>query len=285
MRALREHGSGADLPMEQRSTRRDPCRGPLRSRRAGFTMVELLVTITLAGIVFCAMVPLFVQLLKTTSTNTRRVIATNLAQARIESIRMLNWNDITQANLNSSTFAAGQFATTYTPPAGGKPYTITTTVSPSNSPSPMPSFKQVSVTVSNPTDNFTTTVTTDITTTMAVSTSVAGGPQAGNGPYSITCEFKNSSEVTKGCYIVQYKMNTSASPSPIATATVTLSPTMTPSASPTNSTVTWPSIPGGMGYLYVVWCNSTQLSSPDQTPQFHLLGNAVLKFDTNPGGT
>ena len=81
----------------------------------------MLVTILLAGIIFLAMVPLFVSGLKTTSTNTRRIIATNLAQARIESMRMLNWNDITQANLNSNTFADGQFATTYTPPRGRQP--------------------------------------------------------------------------------------------------------------------------------------------------------------------
>lgn len=260
-------------------------RATLRPGEHGFSLVELLVTVVLAGIIFLAMVPLFVSGLKTTSTNTRRIVATNIAQARIESMRMLNWNEITQANLNSSTFAAGQFATTYTPPAGGHPYTITTSVSPTASPSPMPTYKTVAVTVTNPVDNFTTTVTTVIANPAAVSATSASGPQAGNGPFSITCQFKNSSEVTKGCYIVQYKMNTSASPTPTATATVTLSPTMTPAASPTNSTVTWPSIPGGMGYLYVIWCNSTQLSSPDQTPAFHLLGNATMKFDTNPGGT
>ena len=122
-------------------------RATVRRRNGGFSLVELLVTILLAGIIFLAMVPLFVSGLKTTSTNTRRIIATNIAQARIESMRMLNWNDITQANLNSNTFADGQFATTYTPPAGGNPYTITTSVSPSASPSPMPSYKVVTVTV------------------------------------------------------------------------------------------------------------------------------------------
>ena len=79
-----------------------------RRGNGGFSLVELLVTVVLAGIIFLAMVPLFVSVLKKTSTDTRRVVATNLAQARVERAKMLAYADITQDNLNSTTFAAGQ---------------------------------------------------------------------------------------------------------------------------------------------------------------------------------
>ncbi len=48
--------------------------------------------LVLAGIVFLAMVPMFVSAMKATSTNSRRVMATGVAQARIEKIRMLAAN-------------------------------------------------------------------------------------------------------------------------------------------------------------------------------------------------
>ena len=246
-------------------------RATLRPGERGFSLVELLVTVVLAGIIFLAMVPLFVSGLKTTSTNTRRIVATNIAQARIESMRMLNWNEITQANLNSSTFAAGQFATTYTPPAGGHPYTITTSVSPTASPSPMPTYKTVAVTVTNPVDNFTTTVTTVIANPAAVSATSASGPQAGNGPYSITCQFKNSSEVTSAGVLhrpVPDEHQRLAHPNSHRhrddladhdAGRLTHELDVSPGRA----------LPGGMGYLYTVTCNSTihpQISTPAFPP-------------------
>ena len=128
---------------------------------AGFSLVELLVTVTLAGIIFLAMTPLFVSILKSTSTNERRVIATNLAQARLERARMLAYADITTANLTSSTFAAGQFNPSFTAAHGGAPYTITmsvTTPSPTTTPTPtIAPYKTVYVTVTRAGDNFSTT--------------------------------------------------------------------------------------------------------------------------------
>ncbi len=66
-------------------------------RRAGFSMVELLFTVVLAGIIFAAMVPFFANALKRTSGDELRVDATNIAQDRIEQVRLLPYVDITSA--------------------------------------------------------------------------------------------------------------------------------------------------------------------------------------------
>ena len=262
----------------------------VRSAARGFSLVELVVTVVLAGIIFLAMVPLFVSGLKTTSTNTRRVVATNIAQAQLDKVRVLgatpsSYANITNANLNSSTWNPNLISTTYTPPAGGQPYNISTSVSPDASTAP---YKTVTVTVSRPNDSFQTKVSTVVQNPIPVSTSSTSGPSAGNGPFPITAAFKNSAEVSsKGVYVVQIAY-TSATPTPMPTATVTISPTLHPAASPTNSTVTWPSLPGGMSYMYIVYCYSNDWNSGNTalyTPTTHLLGNDWVKFDTNPGGS
>jgi len=48
------------------------------------------------------------------------------------------------------------------------------------------------------------------------------------------------------------------------------------------SGVSWSSIPGGPNITYVVQCKGDHLTS--KTPPFHLLSDAWLDFDTNPGG-
>jgi len=97
----------------------------VRARHAalGFSMIELLVTIVLAGIIFGAMVPLFVTGLKATTRDNFHVTATNIAQDRIEKIRMLNFADITATNLNDPGFADNEFGTSVTT-ISGKKYTI-----------------------------------------------------------------------------------------------------------------------------------------------------------------
>jgi prepilin-type N-terminal cleavage/methylation domain-containing protein len=256
-----------------------------RRGNGGFSLVELLVTVVLAGIIFLAMVPLFVSVLKTTSTNTRRVVATNLAQARVEKVKMLAYADITPSNLNSATFAAGQFNPSFTPAKGGLPYTITTTVT-TPSPTAAPPYKTIVVTVSRPGDSYSTTVTSVIMNPIQVTSTSTSGTGNPLGPFSITAAFKSSAEVTSGgVVVIQYAMN-SATPTPVPTATVTISPTMKPATSPITSTVTWPSLPGGMGYEYTVTCHNSSSASPTETsPLFHLLSNGWLKFDTNPGGS
>jgi len=97
----------------------------VRARQAarGFSMVELMVTVVLAGIIFAAMVPVFANALKETSRDNFRVTATNIAQDRIEKIRMLNFADVTAGNLNSPTFADNEFGIIFTT-IKGKQYTI-----------------------------------------------------------------------------------------------------------------------------------------------------------------
>ncbi len=105
---------------------RERAGGALRRNRFsahGFSMVELLVTIVLAGIIFAAMVPMFANALKETGRDNLRVTATNIAQDRIEKIRMLNFADITADNLNSSTFADNEFGTSVTT-IKGKKFTV-----------------------------------------------------------------------------------------------------------------------------------------------------------------
>ena len=273
----------------------------VRPAARGFSLVELVVTVVLAGIIFLAMVPLFVSGLKTTSTNARRVVATNIAQKRIEQIRLLaakmaspspnstsattGYAAITTANLmNNSWNAALGISTTYTPAAGGQPYNITTSVSPDPAVSPTPAYKTVTVTVSRSGDPFVTKVSTVLMNPTPVITSTAlGGAVDPNSPHSLTVAFKNWTEVstTKGVSVVY--VNTSPTPNVTTTATPAK---QVPTSSST--TVTWTNLPGGMNYLYTVTCNPGPPSSWGSAlvgESFHLLSDGWMKFDTNPGGS
>jgi type II secretory pathway pseudopilin PulG len=73
-------------------------------RVAGFTMAEMLVTVTLAAIFFSALVPVMVSALNAGSGDRMRVVAANAAQDRIERIRQLDWDQVTVANLNDPDF-------------------------------------------------------------------------------------------------------------------------------------------------------------------------------------
>ena len=98
-------------------------------RRAdGFSFVELLVTIIIAGVAFAAMVPLFVQAGKQQSSDRVRVTALNVAQDRIEKIRQLDYDLITAENLarteNSGDWLyASEFGPQFTT-AGGRAYDV-----------------------------------------------------------------------------------------------------------------------------------------------------------------
>jgi prepilin-type N-terminal cleavage/methylation domain-containing protein len=78
----------------------------------GFSLIELLVTILLAGIVFGAMVPLFVGASAKSAADNMRTIATQVAQDKIEKLRQLDYDAINAQNLvtDRATFAGGQFA-------------------------------------------------------------------------------------------------------------------------------------------------------------------------------
>jgi type II secretory pathway pseudopilin PulG len=90
-------------------------------REVGFSFVELIVTMVIAGIVFAAMVPMFVGASQKSSGDKMRNIALNVAQDRMEKIRQLDYDQITKANLESATFAGEQFGKEWTTYSSGVP--------------------------------------------------------------------------------------------------------------------------------------------------------------------
>jgi type II secretory pathway pseudopilin PulG len=99
-----------------------------RRGEAGFSFVELLVTIIIAGIAFAAMVPLFVQAQKQTSADNMRNVTMQVAQDKIEKIRLLDYDQVTQTNLDDEAFMDGSFGNTYLYRGGsGNTRTLTVT--------------------------------------------------------------------------------------------------------------------------------------------------------------
>ena len=258
---------------------------PSDSSERGLTLVELMVTVVIAGIVFAAMVPVFANALQRTSDDGFRVTATNIAQDRIEKIRqlatLLHYGDITTANLNSSTFANGQFGTTFTPSTSTKQYNIAYTVDTQSN------YKNVSVTVTwqGSAPNYKTVMNTIVMDPNAAYSYATNNPVSA-GPFNLTVAFKNWTEVSKssgaGGVSVAQVYTRPGTPSPVPTRTVIVSPTMWPSSAAT-PTVTWTNLPGGGSIIYRVTCKSTKFTST--APDFHLLSNGWMKFDTNPGGS
>jgi type II secretory pathway pseudopilin PulG len=97
-------------------------------RGAGFSFVELLVTIIIAGIAFAAIVPMFVMAQDKNVDDNMRTISTQLAQDKIEKIRQLPYEQIAAdaaatpldnpsstaaPNLYNKYFASGQFGSTW----------------------------------------------------------------------------------------------------------------------------------------------------------------------------
>jgi len=88
----------------------------------GFSFVELLVTIIIAGIAFAALVPVFVQAAQSNAADNSRNLALGVAQDRIEKIRQLPYdrivadaaNQSSSPNLYNPSFEGGQFGPTAT---------------------------------------------------------------------------------------------------------------------------------------------------------------------------
>jgi len=97
-----------------------------RHDERGFSFVELLVTIVIAGIIFAAMVPVFVMATQKNSADSARLQAANVAQDKIEKIRQLPYGSIEASstrpndtpNLYNTAFADGQFGHETTLTAG-----------------------------------------------------------------------------------------------------------------------------------------------------------------------
>jgi type II secretory pathway pseudopilin PulG len=249
-------------------------------------MVELLVTIVLAGIIFAAMVPLFATALKRTSADGERNDAQTIAVDRIEQVRLLNYSDITAPNLNYSPspaanpFGDGRFGPAYTL-TGGAVYDIHYDVT------PLGNSQQVTVTVTGRGANgsYPTKMTTVVNNPApnVASTSIDSG--SSTPPViehlSITASFKNWTEVVQNSAKGVYWVRTASD------GTTLTSSHLWPTDS-LHTTVTWTELTGGSSYTYVVYCYSSMWNSgnvPFASPPFHLLKNARLKFDTNPGGS
>jgi prepilin-type N-terminal cleavage/methylation domain-containing protein len=254
----------------------------------GFSLVELMVTIVLAGIIFAAMVPFFANALSRTAADNLRVTSNNIAQDRIEQIRLLDYSDITQVNLNTppspvSDFGDGRFGPLYHVAGQTRPYNIVYTVVPQTD------AKRVTVSVTGPGSDFATVMRTIVKDSAAGTlTTVSGGVEAQplviHG-LTITVSFKNWQDVTgSSAYgVTVTRVDTSVTPN------VTFTPVpirKQPSASET--TLTWTDSPagnltGGMNYTYKITCVGKNTTSGISTPPFHLLKNARIKFDTAPG--
>ena len=88
------------------------------ARESGLTLMELLVTIIIAGIAFAALVPVVVQALQTGQGDRARALALSVAQDRLEKVRELGYEELTVVNLNSSDFHAGLFGQSSNGPDG-----------------------------------------------------------------------------------------------------------------------------------------------------------------------
>lgn len=270
-------------PHHEAATRAQASSGPQR----GFSMVELLVTIVLAGIIFAAMVPLFATALKRTSADNERNDAQTIAVDRIEQVRLLNYADITAANLNyapspaANPFGDGRFGPAYTltggavydihydvTALGNKSETVTVTVTGRGANGSYPT--KMTTVVNNPAPN-------------VASTSIDSGsnPPAVIEHLSITASFKNWTQVVQNSAKGVYWVRTAAD------GTTLTSSHLWPTIS-TSPTVQWTELTGGTSYTYKVYCYSSMWNggnTPFESPPFHLLKSARLKFDTNPGGS
>jgi prepilin-type N-terminal cleavage/methylation domain-containing protein len=235
-----------------------------RRRSAGFSLIELLVTILIAGVVFAAMVPLFVTASKASSRDRARNIATDVAQSRIEGIRRLSFSQLTGANavtnLQSASFAGGQFGSTYTPPGSTAVYTVQYSVTPVPA-TGAPNYLQVSVQVTTPAvpaPPYTATMATIVMNPSATSNSSSPSPSpsvspspspspsasATSGPYSLTVLVSNSYvNPTTGVTVTQTNVTPNVTDTPAQQVPTTSSP------------VAWGGLASGS---YLVTCNYYQ---------------------------
>ena len=259
-----------------------PC-VPDHPRAPGFSMVELLVTIVLAGIVFAAMVPFFANALNRTSEDELRVDSTNIAQDRIEQIRLLAYTDVTSGNLNSPTaspFGDDRFGHAYTLVGETKPYHIDYVVSPT--PSPGSAQKYVQVSVSRAGSSYVTTADTIIQDPTAGGMTLIDAEPTG---LSMTVQFNNWTQVDyPGVYF--RRVQTNVTPYATTTPGVSLASPGVKNQMPVAShqRVTWTDLIGGPNYTYTIFVPSTEATYVLACPPFRLWSNGIMPFDTYPGG-
>jgi type II secretory pathway pseudopilin PulG len=242
-------------------------------------MVELLVAIVLAGIVFAAMVPFFANALKRTSADEYRVDSTNIAQDRIEQVHLLDYTDITAANLNyapspaANPFGDGRFGPDYVLIGESRAYHIDYEVSPAASPAARQ--KYIKVSVSRPGSGYVTTADTIIKNPEPGDTSVMDEEPT---DLRMTIWFDNYVYV-KSPGVVIRRVQTNVTPN----ATTTPAPGyQMPSSG--NRELTWSGLTGGPNYTYYIFCESSKATYTLAAPPFRMWTSGRLKFDTYPGG-
>ena len=250
-------------------------RAGLASR--GFSMIELLVTVVLAGIIFAAMVPVFASALRQTSQDSFRVTATNIAQDRVEKIRTLDFIDITSDNLNNSAFADNEFGTSFTT-VNGKTYNVESILVVD-----APKYKTIKVKVSwSAAASDSTTVQTVVMDPKAETVGAGPTPSATPLPNSTTgtnytlvvSVTDDDVDHTSGVKVVRIDngYNQTQSPSPqIPDSTNALS-------------VSWSGLIGGPNVVYRVTIKFTPpgYSARTLTKDVTLIDTTSVFFDTNP---
>ena len=241
-------------------------------------MIELLVTVVLAGIIFAAMVPVFANALKQTTNDNFRVTATNIAQDRIEKIRTLEYIDITQQNLNDPNFAEYQFVGPSFVTLSGKAFTVDSLVVATS-----PKYKRITVKVSwGAAASDSTTVQTVVMDPTAETVGASPTPSALPSPNSTTgtsytlvvSVTDNDVDPTYGVRVVRIDngYNQTQSPSQqVPNATNALS-------------VSWSNLIGGPNVVYRVTlkCRPPGYSIMTMTKDVTLIDTTSVFFDTNP---
>jgi prepilin-type N-terminal cleavage/methylation domain-containing protein len=250
----------------------------------GFSMVELLVTLVIAGVVFAAMIPFFANAMSRTSEDEVRVDANTIAQDRLEQIRLLPYEKITTPNLmlsptptpTTTPFGDGRFGTTYTLYGESRPYQVTYFVTPT--PAATSSQKFVRVTVTRADTNFITSAHTIIQDPTAGTLTET---QAEPTNLSLTVFFDTYQYVISPGVTLQ-RVQTNVTPN----ATISPAPDSPPGSIPTatNPTVKFSNLTGGPNYTYSVFCKTSKATYVMAAPPFRLWTTGQIKFDTYPGG-
>ena len=257
---------------------------PIGNYSRGFSFIELLVTLFIAGVVFAALVPFFANALSRTSEDEVRVDANTIAQDRIEQIRLLKFTDITEPNLRlsptptptTSPFGDGRFGPTYSLYGEARPYQVRYYVTPT--PYATSLEKCVEVTVTRPDTDFIMSAHTIIRDPTAATSSVTDTEPTN---LSLTVYFDTYQYVVSPGVTLQ-RVQTNVTPN-VTTSPVPDSP---PGAIPTATypTVKFSNLTGGPNYTYSVFCKSSKATYVMAAPPFRLWTSGRLKFDTYPGG-
>ncbi len=229
----------------------------------GFSLVELLVTIIIAGVVFAAMVPLFIAASKASSRDRARNIAADVAQSRIESLRQLSFSQLSSAgavaDLQSSSFSGGQFGSTYSPPSSSAVYTVTYSVTPVPA-SGAPNYLRVGVQVTTPpvpSPAYTATMATIVINPSATSNSSSPSPSPSPTPTPTLTPTPTPSP-TSGAYsltvlVTNNYVDTTAGVTVVQT---NVTPNVTDTPSPQFPTTSAPAVWNGLAAgTYLVTCN------------------------------